>query len=108
MDENMQYNKLTISWFVGLALAQLVASNIACADEILQTEPANIENNVSISDVYSNVELNLKLAAKPNLKTCLADECIAQNQQFDARVQSLGGQLREVAFLKNPDRKSVV
>ena len=102
----MQGKKTVISIFVSLALSQLFASNIALADDQLTGAAAQANHPLNISDVYSNVELNLKLAAKANLKACSADECIAQNQQFDARVQSLGMQLSEAAFFKNPNLKN--
>lgn len=103
MGEDMQRKNLTVSLFVGLALAQLLASNIAFADETQAANPAT-----SISHLYSDVELNLNLAVKPNAIQCLTDDCAAENATFDARVQNMGQNLSEAAFAKYPNLKNHV
>jgi predicted Zn-dependent protease len=82
--------------------AQLLAINAAHADE---AEPTIVPD--SISDIYSDVDMRVRLAAKPNAAPCVAQACETQ-QEFDARVQQLGAQLSATAYSLYPTLKKRV
>ena len=87
--------------------AALVANTAMAADDLAFRHHANIENTndsivpVGISDAVSDVDMRLRLAAKSNVASCVADICL-QNQAFDARVQQLGAQLSAAAYVEYP------
>ena len=82
--------------FIILA-SQLLSLNAACAEE---TELISIVPD-SISDIYSDVDMRVRLAAKPNAAPCVAAGCELYHE-FDARVQKLGAQLSASAFSMYP------
>jgi len=55
----------------------------------------------SITNVYSDIDMRLKLAVKPNEKACSGDQCVA-NKAFDAQVQKLGMRLSAAAYKTYP------
>jgi Peptidase family M48 len=61
----------------------------------------------SISDIYSDVDMRVRLAVKPDAAPCAAESCNL-NQEFDARVQQLGAQLSESAYVVYPTIKKRV
>lgn len=61
----------------------------------------------SISDIYSDVDMRVRLAAKANAAPCTAESCNF-NQEFDARVQQLGAQLSASAYAVYPTIKKRV
>jgi len=83
--------------------SQLLSLNAACAEE---TELISIVPD-SISDIYSDVDMRVRLAAKPNAAPCVAVGCESQ-QEFDARVQQLGAQLSASAYRLYPTLKQRV
>ena len=94
-----------------LMLAATLAANTAlAADDLAIRHRANVDNTndsivpVGISDAVSDVDMQLRLAAKPNAASCVADICL-QNQAFDARVQQLGAQLSAAAYAQYPPLK---
>jgi hypothetical protein len=60
-----------------------------------------------ITDVYSDIDMRLRLAIKPDAVPCVAEGC-EFNQAFDARVQQLGAQLATSAFVVYPALKDNV
>ena len=82
--------------------AQLLAMNAARADENEQAIAPH-----SISDIYSDVDMRVRLAAKPNAAPCVAEACNF-NQAFDTRVQQLGAQLSSSAYSFYPALKKRV
>lgn len=58
----------------------------------------------SIGDIYSDVDMRVRLASKPNAAPCVAQTCETQ-QEFDARVQQLGAQLSSSAYGLYPTLK---
>lgn len=64
-------------------------------DTALEIAPA------SISDIYSDMDMRLRLAAKANVPPCEALSCDS-HQEFDARVQQLGMQLSATAYAMYP------
>lgn len=86
--------------------------NVAHADENLPAETKSDENSVGIvpeglSNVVSDMDMQVRLAAKPNAAPCFAENCVI-NQDFNARVQQLGGQLSETAYAIYPSLKKRV
>ena len=90
--------------------AALVANTAVAADDLAFRHHANIENTndsivpVGISDAVSDVDMQLRLAAKSNAASCVADIC-QENQAFDMRVQQLGAQLSTAAYAQYPPLK---
>ncbi|MGB7814761.1 MAG: M48 family metalloprotease [Methylotenera sp.] len=79
-----------------LVVAQTLNVAAVQADE---NEQAIVPDN--ISNIYSDVDMRVRLATKPNAVPCEAENCNLQ-QEFDARVQQLGAQLSAAAFLVYP------
>lgn len=57
-----------------------------------------------ISHVYSDIDMRLRLASKPDEQACGGDACLA-NQAFDAEVQVLGQRLAQLAYVIYPELK---
>lgn len=88
--------KSLISLLVTLYLLSLSATQAA------ETAPASApEAAPSISDIYSAVDMRVRLAVKPDAAPCVAESCNL-NQEFDARVQQLGAQLSASAYFVYP------
>jgi Zn-dependent protease with chaperone function len=95
----------------------LAANTAHAADDLAVRHPAKSESAndspndsmvpVGISDAVSDVDMRMRLAAKPNAASCIADIC-QQNQAFDARVQQLGTQLSAAAYAQYPTLKKRV
>jgi predicted Zn-dependent protease len=94
------------NFFFMLLLLQLLAANVANADE---NEPAKETTIVpeSISDAYSDIDMRLRLAAKPSAAPCVAAAC-ELNREFDARVQQMGEKLAASAYVLYPTLKKHV
>jgi len=60
-----------------------------------------------ISDIYSDIDMRMRLATKPNEKACSGDACML-NQAFDAQVQALGARLAQSAYVVYPDLKKKI
>jgi len=60
-----------------------------------------------ISGIYSDMEMRMRLAAKPNAQACSGDACLS-NQQFDVRVQVIGEHLTKSAHEIYPEIKKKV
>jgi Zn-dependent protease with chaperone function len=94
----LQPKKIILS----IIAAQLLTLNVARADEAeLSVVPD------TISDIYSDVDMRVRLAAKPNTNPCVATVCELQ-KEFDARVQQLGAQLSASAYGLYPTLKKRV
>jgi Zn-dependent protease with chaperone function len=88
-----------------LVLLHLLSLGVVDAGEaVLASVP---EAAPSISDIYSDVDMRVRLAAKANAVPCAAENCNF-NQEFDARVQLLGKQLSESAYAVYPTIKKRV
>lgn len=79
---------------------QLESLNVAYAEEN-EPDAAFEIAPASISDIYSDVDMRLRLAAKPDVPPCVALSCDL-HQEFDARVQQLGMQLSATAYAMYP------
>ena len=60
-----------------------------------------------ISGIYSDMDMRMRLASKPNEKACTGDVCVS-NQVFDAQVQLLGLHLAQSAYAVYPDLKKKI
>lgn len=72
-------------------------TNIAYAQEL--------ENNSvpsSISHLYSDVDMRVRLATKPNEATCSGDQCL-ENRIFNIQVQQMGEILSTAAYQAYPE-----
>ena len=85
-----------------IVAAYLLSLNAAYADE---NETTIVPD--TISDIYSDVDMRVRLAAKPNAVACVAGGC-ELHQEFDARVQQLGTQLSTSAYHLYPTLKKRV
>lgn len=66
---------------------------------------ARVGNSIDdVSHIYSDVDMRIRLAIKPDEKACSGDECLA-NQAFDVRVQALGQRLAQLAYVVYPALK---
>lgn len=55
----------------------------------------------SVSNIYSDVDMRVRLANKPNEDICMPEQC-ALNKAFDAQVQELGSRLAIAAYAMYP------
>jgi len=60
-----------------------------------------------ISNIYSDIDMRVRLAIKPNAALCEAEGC-SLNHAFEDRIQQLGTQLSTAAFLVYPALKKRV
>ena len=79
-----------------------LSSNIAVAQELYLNNMPD-----SVSNIYSDVDMRVRLANKPNEDACAHEQC-ALNAAFDAQVQELGGRLAIAAYKLYPDIKQRV
>ena len=96
-----------------VAAYALTAITAHAADDISvqhRTSSDNASDSIvpaGVSDAVSDVDMRVRLAAKPNAEQCIAESCL-QNQLFDARVQQLGRQLTNTAYVQYPTLKKRV
>lgn len=84
---------------LNLALLALLVlnGNAASAQELdIKGAPA------SISNIYSDVDMRVRLATKPNAETCSGEQC-ELNSAFDTQVRQLGERLATAAYNMDPD-----
>lgn len=86
----------------------MLSLRAAQADETVpEGASAKPETAPSISDIYSDVDMRVRLAVKLDAAPCVAESCNS-NQEFDARVQQLGAQLSASAYSVYPTIKKRV
>jgi predicted Zn-dependent protease len=56
----------------------------------------------SVGNVYSDVDMRVRLATKPNEEACAREQC-ALNSAFDSQVQQLGQRMAIAAYKIYPD-----
>jgi hypothetical protein len=96
-------NKIILSYktlFLVVFTLQLHGINVAYADEAESAVAPDLVPD-SISNTYSDIDMRLRLAAKPNAAPCVAENCNLY-QEFDARVKELGAQLSVAAYEMYP------
>jgi predicted Zn-dependent protease len=87
------------TFFFLILLLQLLVANADEKETVIVPE--------SISDTYSDIDLRVRLAAKPSAEPCVAEAC-ELNREFDARVQQMGEKLAATAYVLYPTLKSRV
>ena len=99
-------NKVVISALL-FALLQLSINN-AVAEEV--TTPENASSNTtsnnpvsSISDIYSDIDMRVRLSSKASTAACTASKC-DENRNFDARVGAIGNYLNKAAVQLYPQQ----
>lgn len=95
-----------------------MASNHALADSLTAPYKASAASNSSttsagadpvtgISDVYSDIDMRVRLAGKASTRACVAEQC-AENLAFDARVRSIGRYLSKAATQLYPQQEQLI
>lgn len=88
---------------VSIYAPQLLALPSASATETsVANDAVNPVND--ISDFYSDIDMRMRLATKPNGVACSGDVCLS-NQIFDAQVQAIGQSLVKSAYEIYPELK---
>lgn len=79
-----------------LALLALGASTASAQEPVINGAPA------SISNIYSDIDMRVRLATKPDAETCSGEQC-ELNSEFDTQVQRVGDRLATAAYNIHPD-----
>ena len=61
----------------------------------------------SISDLYSDIDMRVRLSTKASAVACVAEQC-AENLAFDARVGAIGRYLSKAALMVYPQKRQVI
>lgn len=99
-----QTGLLLITLFVNMSSA--IAQGLI-ADSDLSNGKANDSALATISNLYSDIDMQVRLATKLNEQLCAGEQCIL-NQKFNAQVQHIGEQLALTAYAIYPDLKKRV
>ena len=114
MQKSSAKNKIVSMSFLLFAVLQ-IASSGALAGGTLQpgnTKPStntnsNSNTGATISDVYSDIDMRVRLASKASIGACTAAQC-QDNRDFDARVGSVGRYLSKAALQLYPSHESLI
>ncbi len=91
-------------------MLQVTTSN-AFAGGLIGPQPPSATYNhnpgASISDVYSDMDMRLRLATKASTSSCVAFQC-EQNRDFDVRVNAIGSSLSKVALALYPQQQKLI
>lgn len=77
---------------------------------LLQAASVNLyaeESDSPISDLYSDIDMRLRLSVKQNADACNLAYCEA-NQEFDARVSAIGRYLAKAATILYPQQAKLI
>ena len=80
------------------ALLQYATSNAIAAEVPVPS---------SISDLYSDIDMRVRLSTKASAVACVAEQC-AENLAFDARVGAIGRYLSKAALMVYPQKDKVI
>ena len=110
MQKIAQKNQTLSISFLLVAVLQAATSN-ATAGELIAPENLNTNSNVSpavsISDLYSDIDMRLRLATKAGVAACQETQC-EENRDFDARVSAIGLYLSKAALQLYPQQEKVI
>lgn len=81
-----------------LALLQYATENANAAEVPIPS---------GISDLYSDIDMRVRLSAKASALACVAEEC-AENSAFDARIDAIGRYLSKAALMAYPQMRKVI
>ena len=87
-------------------MLQLVTSN-AHAAGVIAPVASDTNSGASISDIYSDIDMRVRLATKAGVAACQAIQC-EQNRDFDGRVSAIGHYLSKVALELYPQQQKVI
>ena len=87
-------------------MLQLAASRVFAAD-VAKSVPSETNSGASISDVYSDIDMRMRLATKMGASACQATQC-EENREFDARVGAIGSYLSKTALALYPQQEKVI
>jgi hypothetical protein len=112
--KSIQKNHTFVISCLLFALLQL-AANHALADSVTAPYKAKAgassstgaDPTTGISDVYSDIDMRVRLAGKASTSACLAEQC-AENLAFDARVGSIGRYLSKAASQLYPQQEQLI
>ena len=60
-----------------------------------------------VSDLYSDIDMRVRLSTKASALACVAEQC-AENSAFDARITFIGGYLSQAALIAYPQKHKVI
>ena len=80
------------------ALLQYATSNAIAAEVPVPS---------GISDLYSDIDMRVRLSTKASAPACLAEQC-AENSAFDARIGVIGRYLSKAALMAYPQKRKVI
>ncbi len=92
--------------FLLFAMLQITISS-AFAAGVITSVPSNTTPGVNISDVYSDIDMRVRLATKASTGACAATQC-DENLAFNARVVVMGRYLSKVALQLYPQQEKVI
>jgi hypothetical protein len=69
--------------------------------------PYNTNPGTSLSDVYSDIDMRVRLATKASTAACVPVQC-EENRDFDVRVSTIGGSLSKAALELYPQYEKVI
>lgn len=84
-----------------------IAIESAFAAGIVTPVPSSTSSGASISDVYSDIDMRVRLATKASTEACVAVQC-DENLAFDARVVVIGRYLSKAAMQLYPQQEKVI
>ena len=87
-------------------MLQLATSN-AIAVDVITPAPSDANSGASISDIYSDIDMRVRLATKAGVAACQATQC-EENRDFDARVGAMGSFLSKTALQLYPQQEKVI
>ncbi|MSP85976.1 MAG: hypothetical protein EXR38_06110 [Methylotenera sp.] len=91
---------MTHKFFIHLALSLLLLHGNNASAQALAAP-------TTISNIYSDIDMRMRLATKANAKDCTGELCTL-NTAFDAQVQQLGERLAATAYKVYPDLSTSV
>jgi predicted Zn-dependent protease len=100
---------MTIKFSNYLALMALLSlnCNIASAQVIDVKKNQGQNTPATISNIYSDIDMRMRLATKPNAKACVGEACVL-NSAFDVQVEAFGERLAVTAYKTYPDLRKRV
>ncbi len=99
----IRYPYLAFCAVVGLYVPQAFSEVSQATSQSTETA-TSIDLVDGISSIYSDIDMRMRLATKPNEQVCRGDMCTS-NQIFDDQVQALGQRLARSAYSVYPELK---
>ncbi|MFM9835024.1 MAG: M48 family metalloprotease [Methylophilaceae bacterium] len=99
----------SLLFYLAISLATSLFSPLVFAEAQKTTSETSTGSDPvnGISSIYSDMDMRMRLATKPNEKACSGEVC-AENQRFDAQVQAQGIRLAQSAYFVYPELKKKI